>query len=393
MSKILKLSVLHLLALTLLWSCKKVETTEEHTVTFISNGGTNIAPAHVKHGALLSKDFVFPDPIVSDGGSFIGWYSDAQLQTLYDFNQPILSDLILYANWFYNTYTIAFEMNGAPPIPPKEVREGYLPDLETPVYENHIFINWYTDASFTTLFDPNKPVTKDFTVYARWLESSPSEWFVVDNGVLVQCTPPDGTELVVIPEGVKTIPDWFVLANGLNEPGKPGFPTGKNIKEFILPESLETIGTGAFKFAGITQIQIPSKVKQLVPVTFEGCDQLTSFTFAENSQLERLVSNEGNEAVIGASKLQEISFPPSLQFVGKYTLANSQALKTVTFERSESPVIFDTYLPGGGVWLFGGYFPNKIRMPNQVMESFKSEMRKVMQDYEYDNMSAIIEGY
>ncbi len=393
MNRIIKLSMLSLCIITFISACKKVETPEIFTVTFISNGGTNIAPAHVTRGELLSKDFVYPDPIVSDRGSFIGWYADAQFQTPYDFNQPVLSDLTLYAKWLYNTYTITFEMNGAPPIPPKEVREGYLPNLETPVYENHIFINWYTDAALTTILDQNKPVTKDFTVYARWLQSSPAEWFVVDNGVLVQCNPPDGTELVVIPEGVKTIPDWFILANGLNEPGKPGFPTGKNIKEFILPESLETIGTGAFKFAGITQIQIPAKVKQLVPVTFEGCDQLTSFTFAENSQFERLVGNDGNEAVIGASKLQEISFPPSLQFVGKYTLATSQSLKTVTFERSESPVIFDSYLPGGGVWLFGGYFPNKIRIPNQIVESFKSEMRKVMQDYEYDNMSSKIEGY
>ncbi|HRQ49678.1 MAG TPA: leucine-rich repeat protein, partial [Agriterribacter sp.] len=267
------------------------------------------------------------------------------------------------------------------------------PELETPSYDDHAFVNWYLDEAFTEIFNQNDPLTKDVTIYARWLQSSPPDWFVVSNGVLVQCTPPDNTDVVVIPEGVTTIPDWFVLANGLNEPGKPGFPTGKNIKEFILPQSLETIGKGAFKYAAITQIQIPAGVRQLEPVTFDGCDQLVSFTFAEGSQLERLAGNDGNEAVITASRLKEISFPPSLQFVGKYTLAGCQALLTVTFERSESPVIFDSYLPGGGVWLFGGYFPNKIRVPNEVSNAFISEMRKVMQDYEFNNMSSIVEGY
>lgn len=393
MNHILRWSVLPLILITLFSSCERMDTGTTHTVTFISNGGTNIAPTRVIHGTPLPKDRVFPDPIVSDGGSFVGWYSDSDLLIPYDFSQPVVTDIQLYAKWFYKTFTITFVMNGAPAISPKEVREGHLPELETPSYDDHLFVNWYLDEAFTELFNQNDPITKDITVYARWTQASPAEWFVIDNGVLVQCNPPDNTEVVIIPEGVTTIPDWFVLANGLNEPGKPGFPTGKNIKEFILPQSLETIGRGAFKYAAITQIQIPAGVRQLEPVTFDGCDQLVSFTFAEGSQLERLAGNDGNEAVITASQLKEISFPPSLQYVGKYTLAGCQALLTVTFERSESPVIFDSYLPGGGVWLFGGYFPNKIRVPEVVRNAFISEMRKVMQDYEFNNMSSIVEGY
>lgn len=389
----LKWSVLMLTCSVLLTSCETMDATETYTVTFVSNGGTNIAPARVKHGSPLPQDRVFPAPIVSDGGRFIGWFADAAMQTPYDFSQPVTTDLTLYANWFYNTYTITFAMNGATAVAPVEIREGHLADLAKPTYEDHIFVNWYVDQGYTGIFDAGQPVTEDITLYARWVTPSPAHWFQVENGVLAQCNPPEGTEVVVIPEGVTTIPDWFVLANGLNEPDKPGFPTGKNISEFILPTSLEAIGTGAFKFAGITQVHIPAKVKELVPVTFEGCDRLTSFTFAAGSQLERLVDNAGNEVVIGAPQLRQISFPPSLQYVGKYTLAACQSLLTVTFERSESPVIFDGFLPGGGVWLFGGYFPSKIRVPNAVKDSFVQEMRNVMQDYEFDKMSEIVEGY
>ena len=50
------------------------------------------------------------------------------------------------------------------------------------------YLNWYLDK--ITIIQPNDPITKDITVYAG-TEASPAEWFVVDNGVLVQCTPPD----------------------------------------------------------------------------------------------------------------------------------------------------------------------------------------------------------
>jgi len=393
MNYILKRGALFLIGLIILQSCEPLDTGPIHTVTFHSNGGTNIAPAKVRHGESLPKSRVYPDPIVSDGGRFLGWYADAELQQPYDFDQPVVADAQLYAKWFYNTFTIHFVMNGAPEIPAKEIREGHLPILDAPAYPDHVFVNWYLDEALTELFDPTVPISEDLTLYARWVTPSPSSWFVIDNGTLTMCTPPDGTDVVVIPEGVTTLPDWFVLANGLNEPGKPGFPTGKDIREFILPTSLETIGSGAFKFAAITRIHIPPKVRQLLPVTFEGCDRLTSFTFATGSQLERLVDNASNETIIGAPQLTQISFPPSLQYVGKYTLAGCQALATVTFERAESPVVFDGFLPGGGVWLFGGHFPSKIRVPNAVKEAFVSEMRKVMQDYEYDNMKAIVEGY
>lgn len=365
-----------------------------HTVIIVSNGGTNFAPIQVKSGDLIPKNKLYPDPIINDGGAFIGWCSDSALENEFDFNTPVTSDMYLYAKWFYVTHKVSFVMNGAENIPDITVRDGQRAELGKPTYEGYSFVGWYEDSELTKLFNRNTPITKDMTLYARWVTASPESWFTVDeNGVLTSCTPPEGTEVVVIPEGVKTIPAWFVLANGLNEPGKPGFPSGKNIAEFILPESLEVIGEGAFKFAAIKSITIPPNVKELESVSFQGCDQLKSFTFAPGSILERLKSTPGNDPVISSTVLESISFPPSLRYVGKYTLAGCTALKSVIFERSESPVIFYDYLPGGGVWLFGGYFPSQISVPNEIKEAFLAEMRKVMQDYEYGNMSNITIGY
>ena len=285
-------------------------------------------------------------------------------------------------------------MNGAPAKADVEVREGRSLDLDRPTFANHVFVAWYEDAAFTKLYSSRTPITADKKLYARWVEPSPESWYAInENGTLVACNPPEGTKIVVFPEGLKEIPAWFILATGLNDPGKPGFPNGKNIEEFILPQSLEKIGEGAFKYAGITSIIIPPKVKELETVTFQGCDRLTSFTFAEGSMLERVKSTPSNDPVIQSTSLESITFPPSLQYIGKYTLAGCTALKSVIFERSESPVIFYDYLPGGGVWLFGGYFPAQIGVPNSIKEAFLNEMRNVMQDYEYGKMSEITVGY
>ena len=365
-----------------------------YTVSLVSNGGTNMVPLKVRSGERIPLNKLYPNPITNDGGTFDGWYADAALENEFDFNTPVTSDLTLYAKWFYKKYTVSFIMNGAPDIPDQEVIEGRTMELDKPKYDGHIFVAWYMDNEFGKIFSFNTPVTSDLTLYARWETPSPESWFAVDgNGVLTSCAPPDGTVTVVIPEGVKAIPAWFILANGLNEPGKPGFDTGKNIKEFILPESLESIGEGAFKFAGITSIIIPPLVRELESVSFQGCDQLKNFTFAPGSTLERIKSTPGNDPVISTAILETISFPPSLEYVGKYTLSGCNALKSVTFERSESPVIFYDYLPGGGVWLFGGYFPAKIAVPNDVRVAFLAGMRNVMQDYEYEKMSEITEGY
>ena len=374
--------------------CKKEQNTDTFTVTLESNGGMKIAPIRVRSGETIPQKKLFPSPIIADGGTFDGWYADEELQEKFDFNTKVASDLTLYAKWLYKTYQVSFVMNGGPEKNPVEVREGATVELDRPSMEGKVFVGWYKDAAFTQLYNVSAKVITDINLYARWVDPSPMEWFAIDGlGTLVGCAPPDGTTTVVIPEGVKEIPAWFVLATGLNEPGKPGFPTGKNIKEFILPQSLERIGMGAFKFAGIESIIIPPKVKELIPVVFEGCNQLKQFAFAPYSTFERLVSDGSNQGVISSSSLEYLTFPPSLQYVGRYTLSGCSALKTVTFERRESPVTLYDNLPGGGIWLFEGYFPQSIRMPDEVKASFLIGIRAVMQDYEYNRWVDIVEGY
>ena len=67
-----------------------------HTVTFNSNGGTEIAPKQVVSGLKIKA----PSTPTKDKYIFRGWYEEATFNTKFDFNNtPIISDMTLYAKW------------------------------------------------------------------------------------------------------------------------------------------------------------------------------------------------------------------------------------------------------------------------------------------------------
>ena len=80
-----------------LGTVQRVAQAEEvyYTVTFESNGGTEVAPQQVKQGATVTK----PADPTREGYTFDGWYADEALTVPYDFSQPVTATLTLYAKW------------------------------------------------------------------------------------------------------------------------------------------------------------------------------------------------------------------------------------------------------------------------------------------------------
>ena len=68
---------------------------EKHTVTYETNGGTEISARKVTDGNAFSA----PTAPTKAGYVFEGWYSDAKLAEEYNFNSAVKSDLTLYAKW------------------------------------------------------------------------------------------------------------------------------------------------------------------------------------------------------------------------------------------------------------------------------------------------------
>lgn len=67
-----------------------------HTITFETNGGSEIQPITGADGDKLA----LPASPTKDGEKFLRWYTDADLKTAFDSYQAITGDITLYARWF-----------------------------------------------------------------------------------------------------------------------------------------------------------------------------------------------------------------------------------------------------------------------------------------------------
>lgn len=66
-----------------------------YTVTFNSNGGSEVEEQTVQEGETATK----PEDPTKEGCTFAGWYSDEELTAAYDFTTPVNGNMTLYAKW------------------------------------------------------------------------------------------------------------------------------------------------------------------------------------------------------------------------------------------------------------------------------------------------------
>ena len=100
------------------------------------------------------------------GHRFIGWFSDAGLQTPFNFNQPITQNVTLHAGFEINTYNVFFSGVNLPAV---EVNFNQtISRPANPVREGHRFIGWFSDPTFETPFNFSQPILESTTVYASF---------------------------------------------------------------------------------------------------------------------------------------------------------------------------------------------------------------------------------
>lgn len=68
---------------------------EEFTVSYQSNGGSEVETEIVLDGGLATK----PADPTKTGKTFGGWYTDGTFTTPYNFEDPVTADITLYAKW------------------------------------------------------------------------------------------------------------------------------------------------------------------------------------------------------------------------------------------------------------------------------------------------------
>jgi uncharacterized repeat protein (TIGR02543 family) len=140
-----------------------------YTVTFNSNGGTEIQPI----AALLPESKITkPDDPIKPGFVFDNWYKDDQYSEAWDFDTDIISDNItLYAKWFIINHIINFDADGGTVDPSLlEVNPNSTVDnLPIPTKNDYDFDGWYTEKNGNGIkITTDTKITGDITIYANW---------------------------------------------------------------------------------------------------------------------------------------------------------------------------------------------------------------------------------
>ncbi len=135
-----------------------------YTVTFDTNGGSDIAAQIVKAGSTINE----PISPVREGYDFTYWSLNGEM---YNFNSTVNEDITLVANWLgvdikETAYIITFDANGGSSIESQTVVEGKnASQVSEPTREGYNFLYWTLNNKE---YDFNTPVTKDITLVAKW---------------------------------------------------------------------------------------------------------------------------------------------------------------------------------------------------------------------------------
>ena len=146
----------------------------ENTITFEENGG-NITSDIVERS---EKTIKLPE-IEKNGYTFLGWY-DKNLEIKFSFNTMPSENIILYAKWQINRYTLSFDSKGGNEI--ADIVQDYDSEItapEAPEKNGYVFDNWYVDTLNVNKYTFTKMPSHDITLYAGWQSTIT---FVVNGG-------------------------------------------------------------------------------------------------------------------------------------------------------------------------------------------------------------------
>ena len=145
---------------------------EKYTVTFDTDGGSEISSKEVNEGEKVAK----PSNPTKAGYIFKEWQLNGKT---YNFNSPVTKNITLKAVWTKELakYTVIFDTNGGSEVSSKVVSEGSkVTKPSNPTKAGYVFKEWQLDGK---TYDFNTPVTKNIKLVAVWEEVAKNYTFKV----------------------------------------------------------------------------------------------------------------------------------------------------------------------------------------------------------------------
>ena len=152
-------------------------TANDNAVTFVTNGGTDVAGQTVKTDEKITE----PGDPTRTGYTFDGWYTDLNCTKAWNFDSDKVSDaMTLYAKWTANTYDVTLNLNYDGAAEPQNVTvtyDGTYSALTTPERVGYDFLGWFTaqtdgEQVKQVTADTKVSITAPQTLYAHWKEGA-----------------------------------------------------------------------------------------------------------------------------------------------------------------------------------------------------------------------------
>lgn len=161
--------ILVLFVIIFLTSCPSVTESsfETYNISFHTDSDSTVIDQVVLEGEKIIKP---TDPIKLNS-TFIGWFTNTNLETLWPFDDSVYEDMTLTAGWeSLPSYKISFELNNNNSISYQSIyKGGYISQPEIPTKDDFTFTNWYSDISCTNIWAFYvDTVNSDMTLYAGW---------------------------------------------------------------------------------------------------------------------------------------------------------------------------------------------------------------------------------
>jgi len=158
-----------------------------YTVTFNTNGGSQVASQSVNHNGTAS----LPSQPTKAEQVFVGWYEDSDFSTPFDFSKKIVQDTTVYARFvdrIEEIFTVKF-VGSSTPVASRTTNEGgVLTDLPAATSaDGKEFLGWwmsdFEDESKLTARYTGQVLTQNITLFAVFESDAPAA-SVNENGAV-----------------------------------------------------------------------------------------------------------------------------------------------------------------------------------------------------------------
>ncbi len=175
---------------------------------------------------------------------------------------------------------------------------------------------------------------ESFMEEASKAENESDRYFITGDGILLAVYVADGVTKITVPDGVKMIAGsalsgWDIAyipedISLLSHSGRSKYNISYHVTEIVLPETLTTVGIGAFyRMLSVKKIVLPSSLKVIDEQAFSFCTELTDISGGAN------VESVGHYAFSYCASIPGFRFSENTKSIGTGVFVGCSSLASV----------------------------------------------------------------